>query len=189
VDAPLLIVGLGNPGPKYANNRHTVGFMVVDALAERWGAPALRDKFQGMFAKACFARREALLLKPMTFMNLSGDSVQRAMRFFKVPLTNVLVIHDEMDLPFGQLRLKLGGGTAGHNGLKSMIQCCGGNDFVRLRFGIDRPRSGRPEGYVLSDFAAVERAELPDVIDRAAVGVEDVLRDGAALAMNRFNRR
>jgi PTH1 family peptidyl-tRNA hydrolase len=189
VDAPLLIVGLGNPGPKYADNRHNIGFMVVDALAERWSAPALREKFQGRFTKATHSREEAVLLEPLTFMNLSGDSVQRAMRFFKIPLKRLLVIHDEMDLPFGQLRLKQAGGTAGHNGLKSIIKCCGGNGFLRLRFGIGRPRSSRPEGYVLSDFASIERAELPDAIERAAVGVESVLTRGSAAAMNAFNRR
>jgi len=115
--------------------------------------------------------------------------VQRAMRFFKVGLDRLLVIHDEMDLPFGELKLKQGGGTAGHNGLKSIVQCCGGNGFLRLRFGIGRPRSSRPENYVLSDFAAIERAELPDLVDRAAAGTEQVLRRGASVAMNRFNRR
>jgi len=180
---------LGNPGPKYAANRHNVGFMVVDTLRARWDAPALREKFQGLFSKASYRQEEAVLLEPMTFMNLSGDSVQRAMRFFKVPLSRLLVIHDEMDLPFGQLRLKQGGGTAGHNGLKSIVQCCGGNDFLRLRFGIGRPRSSRPESYVLSDFAAVEKAELPDCVDKAAAGVEAVLKSGQTVAMNRFNRR
>lgn len=189
MDNPLLIVGLGNPGPKYAANRHNVGFMVVDALVDRWRAPAPREKFQGLFTKATCSREEAVLLQPLTFMNLSGDSVQRAMRFFKIGLDRVIVVHDELDVPFGELRLKQGGGTAGHNGLKSIVQCCGGNDFLRLRFGIGRPRSSRPEGYVLSDFPAVERAELPDLVDRAADGVEAVLRHGPSAAMNRFNRR
>ena len=120
-------------------------------------------------------------------MNLSGESVQAAMRFFKVPLERVIVLHDELDLPFGTVRIKIGGGTAGHNGLKSIVQHGGGNSFVRLRIGIGRPRSGRPEGYVLSDFPAIERAELPDVLDGAVDMVASVLADGPQAAMNRHH--
>ncbi len=184
-----LVAGLGNPGTKYAGNRHNVGFMVVDALADRWSAPALRDKFKGEFAKADFGGRDVVLLKPMTYMNLSGESVQPAMKFFKVALGGVVVVHDELDLPFGEVRIKVGGGAAGHNGLKSIIQHGGGNGFVRVRVGIGRPRSGAVEGYVLSDFAAIERAELPDVLDRAALAVEGILRDGPQKAMNRLHAK
>jgi PTH1 family peptidyl-tRNA hydrolase len=182
-----LVVGLGNPGTKYAGNRHNVGFMVVDALVDRWSAPALRDKFKGEFAKTDFGDRDVVLLKPQTYMNLSGESVQPAMQFFKIALGRVVVVHDELDLPFGEVRIKVGGGAAGHNGLKSIIQHGGGNGFIRVRVGIGRPRSGRPEGYVLSDFAAIERAELPDVLERAAVAVEGIVRDGPQKAMNRLH--
>ncbi|MBW2507411.1 MAG: aminoacyl-tRNA hydrolase, partial [Deltaproteobacteria bacterium] len=135
-----LIAGLGNPGPKYANNRHNVGFMVVDELRRRWGASAFRDKFKGEFTKVRVGSDEVVLLKPLTYMNLSGESVQAAMRFFKVPLEQVVCVHDELDLEFGVVRLKVGGGTAGHNGLRSMVQHCGGPGFVRCRVGIGRPR-------------------------------------------------
>jgi len=184
-----LIVGLGNPGPKYAHNRHNVGFMVVEALAARWRAPAFRDKFKGRFAKAAHGERDAILLQPMAYMNLSGDSVQPAMAFFKLSLEDVLVIHDEMDLPFGTVRLKVGGGAGGHNGLKSIAERCGGNQFVRLRIGIDRPGRGYTgESWVLSDFTASERAELPDIISVAVQAVESCLSAGAVRAMNWLHR-
>jgi PTH1 family peptidyl-tRNA hydrolase len=186
----LLLVGLGNPGAKYANNRHNVGFMVVDALAERLKAPAFREKFSGVFARV--TEPDLVLLKPLTYMNLSGESVQAAMKFFKVGLQDVLVVHDELDLPYGDNRLKVGGGTAGHNGLKSMVQHCGGDGFGRLRIGIGRPRNGGADAvvsHVLGDFSSSERATLPDVLDHAALGVASVLDKGLAQAMNAFNTR
>lgn len=183
----LLVVGLGNPGTKYERNRHNVGFMVVDRLAERLGAPAMREKFQGVFSR--LTSPDVALLKPLTYMNLSGTSVQAAMKFFKVSLPDVLVIHDELDLAYGECRLKLGGGTAGHNGLKSMLQHCGGDGFARLRVGIGRPRGEDVVGHVLGDFSTLERATLPDVLDHATFGVETVLSKGIAQAMNAFNTR
>jgi len=183
-----LVAGLGNPGPKYAGHRHNVGFMVVDLLARRWGAPAFRDKFKGELAKERHAGEDVVLLKPMTYMNLSGESVQPAMRFFKIPLEGLVVVHDELDLDFGTCRIKVGGGAAGHNGLKSIIRHCGGKDFVRVRVGIGRPRGQPPEGWVLSDFPSADRAELPDVLDRAADAVEAVVSDGPRAAMNRIHR-
>ncbi len=185
----LMVVGLGNPGPKYAGNRHNVGFMVVDRLASRLGAPDYREKFKGVYAKVAVGAEDVVLLKPMTFMNLSGESVQPAAAFFRVPAERIVVVHDELDLPFGTLRLKVGGGAAGHNGLKSTTQQLGDPGYVRLRFGIGRPRSGSPVGYVLGDFDAMERAELPDLLDRAADGLESVVRSGVAATMNSFNQR
>jgi PTH1 family peptidyl-tRNA hydrolase len=184
-----LIVGLGNPGPKYAANRHNVGFMVVDELARRWGAPSFRDKFKAEFTKVAVGTDDVVLLKPMTFMNLSGESAQAAMQFFKVPLDQVLCVHDELDLDFGVVRMKVGGGTAGHNGLRSMLEHCGGADFVRCRMGIGRPEQGRPEHYVLSDFNSLERAELVGVLDLGADMVEMTIREGAGQAMNRHHSR
>jgi PTH1 family peptidyl-tRNA hydrolase len=172
-----LVVGLGNPGPKYSGNRHNVGFMVVDRLASRWSAAAFRDKFRAATTKAQLGADEVVLLKPQTFMNLSGESVQPAMAFYKVPLAQVLCVHDELDLEFGVLRIKAGGGTAGHNGLKSMVQHCGGNDFLRLRVGIGRPQ-GRTESHVLSDFGA-ERAR------RAGRPAGEGLRHGRGLPQGR----
>jgi len=184
-----LIAGLGNPGPKYAGNRHNVGFMVVDALSRRWGAPSFRDKFSGEFTKVVLAGQDVVLLKPMTYMNLSGESVLAAMRFFKVPLDHVLTVHDELDLSFGVVRLKVGGGTAGHNGLRSMVEHGGGPDFDRCRVGIGRPEHGRPENYVLSDFNSLERAQLGDVLELAADLVETAVREGTRAAMNHHHGR
>lgn len=184
-----LVVGLGNPGPKYERNRHNVGFMLVDALAERWDAPSFRDKFKARFAKTEFRRDDVLLLEPLTYMNLSGESVQRAMQFFKVSLEQVIVVHDELDVPFGELRVKVGGGTAGHNGLKSIVQHCGGNGFIRVRIGVGRPRSGSTEGHVLGDFPASDRAELPDVLDKAASAVQTIITRGVPAAMNKYNQK
>ncbi|HEY6878732.1 MAG TPA: aminoacyl-tRNA hydrolase [Polyangiales bacterium] len=187
----LLVVGLGNPGAKYHNNRHNVGFMVVDRVAERLKAPAFREKFNGEFSRV--PTPDVVLLKPMTYMNLSGESVQAAMKFFKVALKDVLVVHDELDLAYGDNRLKIGGGTAGHNGLKSMVQHCGGDGFARLRIGIGRPRNDTGGdavvNHVLGDFSSIERSTLPDVLDHAALGVATVLDKGIAQAMNAFNTR
>ena len=190
----LLVVGLGNPGAKYERHRHNVGFMVLDVVAARLKAPAFREKFSGVFTRV--PSPDVVLLMPLTFMNLSGESVQQAMKFFKVELRDVLVVHDELDLPYGDTRLKLGGGTAGHNGLKSMVQHCGGDGFARLRVGIGRPRGEKGDkpgndvvGHVLSDFSSLERATLPDVLDHAALGVEMVVAKGIAQAMNAFNAR
>ena len=140
-----------------------------------------------MTLKAPAGPEDVVLLMPMTFMNLSGESVQKAMAFYDVPVERVLVVHDELDLEFGDLRIKVGGGTAGHNGLRSMVQHCGGNDFNRLRFGIGRPQSGRPDAHVLSNFSAEERAELGDRIEDAVDMALGVVAHGPREAMNRFN--
>ena len=184
-----LIVGLGNPGPKYSANRHNVGFMVVDELARRWDAPGFREKFKGELSRVAVGEDDVVLLKPMTYMNLSGESVQAAMRFFRVSLDRVLCIHDELDLEFGVVRLKVGGGTAGHKGLRSMVEHCGGPDFVRCRVGIGRPDRGRPEHHVLSDFNSLERVELPAVLALAADMAATAVQEGAREAMNRYHDR
>lgn len=184
-----LICGLGNPGPKYRNNRHNVGFMVVDLLASRASAGPFKDKFKGEWARGTLAKSDVVLLKPMTFMNLSGESLQAAMTFFKVPLENVLVIHDELDLAYRDVRVKVGGGAAGHNGLKSIIQHCGGPEFARVRIGIGRPPKGSTESWVLGDFDSMESAELGDVLQQAALAAEMVVKDGSAAAQNKFNTR
>lgn len=183
-----IVVGLGNPGPKYARNRHNVGFMVVDRLASTAGVE-LRNAYQGRAAKARLAGRDVLLLEPLTYMNRSGESVRAAMHFYKVPLESVIVVHDELDLPFGTLRLKRGGGAAGHNGLRSIIQHCGGPDFVRVRIGIGKPPRGTTESWVLGDFDPDESARLEDVLQHAARAVEAVVADGVSAAMNTFNGR
>jgi peptidyl-tRNA hydrolase, PTH1 family len=182
-----LVVGLGNPGPKYAGNRHNVGFMALDTLAARLKAGPFREKHEGELARAESA--DIVLLRPLTYMNDSGTSVQQVMQFFKIELCDVLVAHDELDLAFGELKLKQGGGTAGHNGLKSIVKHCGGEGFARLRIGIGRPPVGEVVPFVLGDFSAVERHTLPDVLSLAAQGAEAFVAQGIAKAMNAFNTR
>ena len=183
-----LVVGLGNPGSQYARNRHNVGFRVLDLVGQRWGASSSswKEKFSGLWTKASFAGEEVVLLAPQTYMNLSGESVQKAMTFFKVPLENVLVLHDELDLPWKEVRIKLGGGHAGNNGIRSIMQHCGA-DFVRVRIGIGKPPRGTTESWVLGDFDAMESAELPNVLSAAALAAEEVLQVGVAKAMNRVH--
>jgi PTH1 family peptidyl-tRNA hydrolase len=183
----LLVVGLGNPGAKYAQTRHNVGFRVVERVADALKAGPFREKFSGLFTRV--TSPDVVLLKPMTFMNLSGESVQQAMKFFKVELRDVLAVYDELDLPFGECRLKVGGGAAGHNGIKSLLAHCGGDGFIRLRVGIGKPRHGDASPHVLGEFSAAERASLDDVLDQAALGVHQVIDKGVAQAMNAFNTR
>jgi PTH1 family peptidyl-tRNA hydrolase len=183
-----LVVGLGNPGTEYAKNRHNVGFMLVDRLVERWKAPALKDKFSGRFTRGSIGGEEFVLLTPLTYMNLSGESVRKAMDFFKIPVGNVLVAHDEMDLAFREVRVKVGGGAAGHNGLKSIIQHATA-DFARLRIGVGRPPRGSSEDWVLGNFDVSESAELPDVLHAAALAAETVVQKGAAAAQNNVNTK
>lgn len=188
----LLVVGLGNPGRQYSANRHNVGFMVADELANEGRADAFRSKFSGEYAKAELGGQEVILLKPQTFMNESGRSVQAALAFFKPSIDHLLVIHDELDLPFGTIRLKVGGGHAGHNGLRSIMACIGTGEFGRVRFGIGRPPPGfRGEvaDYVLSNFDSIERSELPDLLKKATKTVLEVRARGLSAAMNVLNVR
>lgn len=183
-----LVVGLGNPEPKYAGHRHNVGFMAVDRLADEARITVGRSKFKGVYGSGTVGDVPVVLLKPMTFMNLSGESVVPAARFFDVPPERIVVIHDELDLPYGRLRLKVGGGHAGHNGLRSICNLLGSRDFVRLRVGIGRPQKGSVSRYVLSDFAAGEEAEwLPDLLERSAAAVRSALEQGPRKAMNVIN--
>ncbi|MCA9581634.1 MAG: aminoacyl-tRNA hydrolase [Myxococcales bacterium] len=188
--APVhLVVGLGNPGSKYAGNRHNVGFLVIDHLAQRWAVPASREKFKSHFARATFDGHDVVLQKPETFMNRSGEAVQPAAAFFKVEPRHVLVIHDELDIPAGDLRIKVGGGIAGHNGLRSIVASLGTPDFVRLRVGIGRPPVGDVHHWVLGDFSAEERIDLVDRLDRAADAVEACLTLGPTQAMQRIHTK
>lgn len=181
-----LVVGLGNPGPGYAGHRHNIGFMVVDELARRAGA-TFRDKFKGRFTKALIAGREdALLIEPMTYMNRSGISVGAAAAFFKIDPERTIVVHDELDLAFGKLRLKSGGGHGGHNGLRSMYAHFG-KDFYRVRCGIGRPPHGDVTNWVLSDFSGDDAPELEGFVDAAADAVETIVLEGLREATNRFN--
>lgn len=189
-----LVVGLGNPGRKYEKNRHNVGFMVVERLARSHGLADFKEKFSGVWTKGDLSiggdRRPVALLEPGTFMNLSGDSVQPASAFLKVAPPQVIVVHDELDLPWKDVRLKVGGGHAGHNGLRSIIGRLGTPEFVRVRVGIGRPPPGfrgDVADYVLQDFDAMESAELGGVVDQACAAIEKVISLGAAAAMNALN--
>jgi PTH1 family peptidyl-tRNA hydrolase len=188
----LLVVGLGNPGRAYASHRHNIGFMAVDDLARRLRADAPRDRFSGAWTKAEIAGEPAILLQPMTFMNDSCRSVQAAMAFFKVTPRELVVIHDELDIPFGDVRLKLGGGHAGHNGLRSIMASVGTGDFGRLRMGIGRPPPdfrGEVASFVLSGFTGEERAALPEMLAKAGDTVVDIARRGFDEAMKARNTR
>ena len=188
----LLVVGLGNPGREYEGNRHNLGFMVADALcrAEKW--PDFKTKFSGLWTRGELAGQSAVLLKPQTFMNLSGDCVQPASAFFKVAPKDIVVVHDELDLPWRDVRLKFGGGHAGNNGIRSMIERLGTPDFARVRVGIGKAPPGfrgQVADWVLSNLDPVERAELPEVIDEALAAVRSLATDGLAAAMNRVNTK
>jgi PTH1 family peptidyl-tRNA hydrolase len=189
-----LVVGLGNPGKKYEKHRHNVGFMVVEHLARTHGMPDFKEKFSGVWTKGELevgsSRFPVALLKPGTFMNLSGDCVQPAAAFLKVEPRNVIVVHDELDLPWRDVKLKLGGGHAGHNGLRSLIDRLGVPDFVRVRVGVGRPPpgfKGDVADFVLQNFDSMESVELPEVVDRACAAVEAVVAKGAQAAMNALN--
>jgi PTH1 family peptidyl-tRNA hydrolase len=190
-DDLFLVVGLGNPGPAYAGNRHNVGFMVADLLAERVGGRFKVHKSRAEIVEGRiggFPGLRVVLAKPMTFMNNSGAPVSVLRDFFKVPPENVVVIHDELDIPFGTLRLKCGGGDNGHNGLRSISRLIGTRDYLRVRFGIGRPPGRQdPADYVLKDFSAAERKELPFLIDRAADAAEAVLGGSLAEAQNVYH--
>ncbi|MFC5953351.1 aminoacyl-tRNA hydrolase [Streptomyces pratens] len=191
--AVWLIVGLGNPGPEYAGNRHNVGFMVADLLAERISGrfkragKAQAQVVEGRIGPPGPAGRRVILAKPMSFMNLSGGPVNALREFYKVPVAHVVAVHDELDIDHGALRLKLGGGDNGHNGLKSMTKAFG-PDYHRVRFGIGRP-PGRMQvaDYVLRDFSSAERKELDYCVDRAADAVECLVLDGLERAQGTYN--
>ncbi|MFF3325385.1 aminoacyl-tRNA hydrolase [Streptomyces sp. NPDC002889] len=192
-NAPWLIVGLGNPGPGYAANRHNVGFMVADLLAERIGgsfkraSKAQAQVLEGRIGAPGPANRRVILAKPMSYMNLSGGPVTALRDFYKVPTANIVAVHDELDIDYGTLRIKLGGGDNGHNGLKSMTKAMG-PDYHRMRFGIGRP-PGRMQvaDFVLKDFSSTERKELDYFLDRAADGVECLVTEGLERAQSAYN--
>ena len=185
-----LVVGLGNPGTEYADHRHNLGFRVVDALAQAHGLSfARRKEVQAQVAKGIVAMRPVLLAKPRTFMNLSGRAVGRLRRAYEVPAEQILVVYDDLDLPLGHLRMRPGGGSGGHQGMRSVIDSLGTQAFPRLRVGVDRPPGGMdPAEYVLQPFAEEEIALLSHCLDQAVAAVECWLAEGIVAAMDRFNR-
>ena len=187
-DERWLIAGLGNPGPGYAGNRHNAGFMVADLLAAQIGARFKRDRSGALVAVGRLAGLPVTLAKPLSYMNLAGRPVAAVRSFYKIPPDRVLVVHDELDIPFAAIRLKLGGGDNGHNGLRSVTAALATRDYYRVRVGIGRP-PGRmdPAAFVLRDFSAAERKQLPVLIDRAADAARALLGDGLAAAQNEFH--
>jgi len=184
-----ILAGLGNPGKEYEATRHNVGFMVLDELASALGVRIDRKKFRAELAEAQVDGVPTLLIKPQTYMNLSGEAVGAAARFYKVAPADVVVVHDELDLELGRMQIKVGGGHGGHNGLKSLIAHIG-PDFVRIRVGIGKPGQGREVvGHVLGGFDKNESRELPFVIRRAEEAARCVLQNGPAACMNEFNRK
>lgn len=184
----VLLVGLGNPGPRYAGNRHNVGFMVLDELAARVGGKFKSHKSGADVLEGRLAGARVVLVKPRSFMNVSGGPVSGAAKFYKIDPSGIVVVHDELDVPFGGLKLKLGGGEGGHNGLRSISKSLGTRDYYRVRFGIGRP-PGRmdPADFVLKDFSTVERKELPLELDRCADAVEALVGKGLTAAQNEFH--
>ncbi|MFE9425203.1 aminoacyl-tRNA hydrolase [Kitasatospora sp. NPDC006697] len=184
---PWLVVGLGNPGEGYARNRHNIGFMVADLLAQRMGARFKAHKSRAQTAEGRIGSRRVVLAKPMTFMNLSGGPTTALRDFYKVPTGAIVAVHDELDLDYAALRLKLGGGDNGHNGLKSITKSLG-PEYHRVRCGIGRP-PGRMEvaDFVLKDFSSTERKELDWFVDRAADAVEALLTEGLERAQSTYN--
>jgi len=184
----FLIVGLGNPGREYKDNRHNVGFMLVDRLSVRLDARMSRLQAKALVASLSYEDKKIILAKPQTYMNLSGQSIHGLARFYKVSLENMIVAHDDLDLPFGTIRIRPGGGPGGQKGVASTIERLGTKDFRRLRIGIGRP-PGRmdPSAYVLQDFSKSDQAMLSEILDRAAEAALTFVNEGLNAAMNKFN--
>ncbi|MEU4094564.1 aminoacyl-tRNA hydrolase [Streptomyces sp. NPDC026673] len=186
-EGPWLVAGLGNPGPEYAGNRHNIGFMVADLLADRIGGRFKTHKSRSQVVEGRIGGRRVVLAKPMTYMNLSGGPVTALRDFYKVPLGNIVAVHDELDIDYATLRLKKGGGDNGHNGLKSITKSLG-PDYLRVRCGIGRP-PGRMQvaDFVLKDFSSGERKELEWFVDRAADAVESLICEGLERSQGTYN--
>jgi len=190
VNRKALIAGLGNPGREYAANRHNVGFQCLDRLAARHRLHFGRVQSNALITSGRIGERGVVLAKPQAFMNVSGRPVAALARFYQVALTDLLVVYDDIDLPFGMLRLRMEGSAGGHNGMRSIIEHLGTQAFPRLRLGIGRPPGRRKAaGYVLENFSRAEAAEMEDTYARAVDAIETWLRDGIAAAMNLFNQK
>jgi PTH1 family peptidyl-tRNA hydrolase len=184
----VLLVGLGNPGPGYAGNRHNLGFMVADLLAGRMGGRFKSHRTGCDVLEGRLAGRRVVLAKPRTYMNLSGGPVAGAARFFKIELDNLVVVHDDLDLPFGTIRLKRGGGEGGHNGLRSITKSLGSKDYLRVRFGIDRPPGRQdPADYVLRDFSTTQHQDLPVLLEQCADATQTLLLRGLEPTQNQYH--
>ncbi len=184
-----LIAGLGNPGPEYHETRHNAGFMVLDRLGDLAGISVTKKSFSGLCGEGSWQGERLLLVKPQTYMNLSGRSVAATLRYHKLSPANLIVIHDELDIPFGQVKIKEGGGHGGHNGLRSLMAELGNGDFLRVRVGIGRPVKGDPVKYVLGAFGRDELPHLSRLCDGVCDLLSTLLREGVPKSMSLYNRK
>ena len=184
----MLIVGLGNPGIEYCETRHNIGFIIIDRFLEHLESPSSFLKFSSEIHKSKYSGRELLLVKPLTFVNRSGTSISNIVDHYGIESGDILVIHDDLDIEFGIVKFKCGGGTGGHNGLESIVEHLGNADFNRLRFGIGRPPGRKdPAVFVLSGFRKAEKNELDFLIDRSISAIKDYIDSGIDYAMNEYN--
>ncbi len=185
-----IIFGLGNPGVRYRKTRHNIGFQIVDQLARKYHIPISSRLFKSLYGKGWIDVEEVILAKPMTYMNRSGEAVREALNYFHLSPENLIVVHDDLDLPFGRLRFKRKGGDGGHQGVRSIIESLNQNNFLRLKVGIGRPPEGMdPSEYVLSPFDEIEKSRLGMVISKGAESIKVLLLEGLEIAMNKFQRR
>ena len=185
-----IIVGLGNPGISYRMTRHNIGFLAVDRLAKVNSTTIRTKRFKSHFGTGWIDSQQVILIKPMTFMNRSGEAVRRVADFFHLTMEDLIVLHDDLDLPFGRLRFKQRGGDGGHQGVRSIIEKMGGNNFLRLKIGIGRPRQGMdPADYVLGLFDKNEQSQLDQILSEAAEAVKVMLLEGLEKAMNQFQKK
>ena len=186
----FLIAGLGNPGDKYKNNRHNIGFQIINTYLTYFSQNKFVDKFDSEYTSINFRENKLHILKPKTFMNESGKAINKCISFFKIPLENLIVIYDEMDLSTGNVRIKFGGGSAGHNGVKSIISCLGSEKFTRIRIGIGKPiNKEKINSYVLSNFSNNELNLFNEIKTNIKYIIEDIVSEGLPFAMNKFNSK
>ena len=183
-----IIAGLGNPGAEYAHTKHNVGFMLVDALAERLNAPAWKEDFFSSVTEVCIGGEKVFLVKPLTYMNNSGEAIGPMLSYYKMETDDLTVVHDDMDIPAGMVRIRKKGSSGGHNGIKSVIAHVGGEDFSRVRIGIGRPPAGWTViNHVLAPFSSEDVPKIREAINYLLPAVECIVTDGVDLAMNRYN--
>ncbi|MGZ3773136.1 MAG: aminoacyl-tRNA hydrolase [Pseudobdellovibrionaceae bacterium] len=184
-----LIVGLGNPGGEYKLTRHNIGFMAVDYLLQGLGNPPIKNQFKAEIAQTKFGPHQVIICKPQTFMNLSGESVQPLMGFYKIPLEHLIVIHDDIDQPFAQMKIHKNRGHGGHNGIRSISGLLGSADYIRLKLGVGRPANPNipVADYVLGKFAKEEFEKMPDFLNKGLDALESIINDGVQKASTKFN--
>ena len=186
-----LIVGLGNPGAKYLQTRHNIGFMLIDALAYAFSSPPFKSEHKALIGEIRIGSKKALILKPQTYMNLSGESVQAAAHYYKINSKNILVAHDEVDLGFGSIKFQKNKGHGGHNGIRNIHQILGTKEYMRLRMGVSRPSNSKMDvaDYVLQNFSNDELKQIPDILNNSCDAVECFIGEGAEAAGNKFNSK